>query len=391
MSENNNKKYKYPVEELDKIIEQIQQGIMPMLDEDMETEVELRYKELTSDEDDEDDDDIDSSAREKNQRVSQKIESERRKASRDIGFVIPINEDQKKQIKEEMSVSIVRSDPNSSYNYTDEQGQISDEYKKISQKLSSLKNCYYNPIDYKNAINIIKEAIEYSLEHDHPMMSKEEAIKAFNRGEIKFTYCNIPKLFIGYTKELTDPNILKGIVTGEITMVENTNNIPKHRKSNSTDKPVHVDYEIIDGNVYTNMVDAYTKGSSTPIDAIIDVMKSRSFNRFLFTPQDKDESIPLFDWAQDDAARKYLCDVYKKEYYTIEQMIADINRDNNMELNNELSVKFKGFMNSMKNTSTTNTDMDGGNPATMIKVNPKAEMLEQRLLQSIKINQPKDK
>ena len=53
-------KYIYPVDELDKIIREMDMGIMPMIPDDMMTEVKLRIKEIKSelfDEDDEEDQD----------------------------------------------------------------------------------------------------------------------------------------------------------------------------------------------------------------------------------------------------------------------------------------------------------------------------------------------
>ena len=59
MSEEKKKyEYMYPVEELDKIINQIDSGIAPMLTDEMQLEIKMRYKELQNeimeDSDDED-------------------------------------------------------------------------------------------------------------------------------------------------------------------------------------------------------------------------------------------------------------------------------------------------------------------------------------------------
>ena len=84
MSEEKEPKYIYPVEELDKIIEQMDKGIMPMMNDQLQLEVELRYKELKNMLfDDEDDDDIDAVTREEHREMINKhLEENKRKASR---------------------------------------------------------------------------------------------------------------------------------------------------------------------------------------------------------------------------------------------------------------------------------------------------------------------
>ena len=52
---NEEQKYVTPIEELDKIIEQIDMGIEPMMTDQMSLEVKLRYKELQNELFDEDD------------------------------------------------------------------------------------------------------------------------------------------------------------------------------------------------------------------------------------------------------------------------------------------------------------------------------------------------
>ena len=182
--------YIYPVEELDKIIEQMDQGIIPMMNDQMQLEVKMRYKELQSELfDDEDEDDIDAETRKKHREmVNKRIEENKRKASRDDVYIMKISDEMKAKIREEMSESIVRPNPNDAYNKRDEDLYNDNERRVIYQRLAGLRNCYYNQQDYVNAINILKDAIEYSLSHDYPWLTKEEAIQEFNAGRIKFKY-----------------------------------------------------------------------------------------------------------------------------------------------------------------------------------------------------------
>ena len=135
-------KYIYPVDELDKIIREMDMGIMPMIPDDMMTEVKLRIKEIKSelfDEDDEEDQDV----IEHRRIVQEHLEKKRREATKHDILIIKLNDQQKEDLKKDMETSIVRPDPNSLYNMSDDELYSSEEYKVIRQKLSRIRNCYY--------------------------------------------------------------------------------------------------------------------------------------------------------------------------------------------------------------------------------------------------------
>ena len=111
-------KYIYPVDELDKIIREMDMGIMPMIPDDMMTEVKLRIKEIKSelfDEDDEEDQDV----IEHRRIVQEHLEKKRREATKHDILIIKLNDQQKADLKADMETSIVRPDPNSLYNMSD--------------------------------------------------------------------------------------------------------------------------------------------------------------------------------------------------------------------------------------------------------------------------------
>ena len=196
---NEEQKYVTPIEELDKIIEQIDMGIEPMMTDQMSLEVKLRYKELQNELFDEDDsNDVD--VQRHREMMKEHIAKKKREATKQDVLIISLSDEQKRKLRADMETSIVRSNPNIQYNIPDEKLYSSEELRIVRQKLSRIKNCYYNQIDYINAVSIVREAIDYSLRSDYPWMSREEAVKAFNSGEIKFSYCNMPKLFINYQK-----------------------------------------------------------------------------------------------------------------------------------------------------------------------------------------------
>ena len=393
MEENNNK-YVYPVEELDKIIDQMSKGITPMMSDQMQLEVKLRYKELQNELFDGDDEDIDTEdIKRHNEMMKQHLEEQRRKATKNDVVIIKLSEEQQKQIREDMEVSIVRPNPNSMYNLSDDELYSSEERKVIQQKLSRIKNCYYNQIDYVNAIKILKEAIEYSLANDYPWLSKEEAIKQFNEGKIKFTYCNIPKLYINYQTQITDKDVLKGIVTGEIELVDRDEK-PQKKKVNKDSEEVAYDYNIIGTTDYENMLKMHVKGYDTPISTIIKA-KSTIYNRyslptnnrFSLNSNNKNDEPMLFDWTQEDAGRKYFNLKHGKQY-TVNDMIRDVNLDNDKALNNVLHINASEFMRSLK---TVNNQQTGYSPAiisTSLQPNPEAVQIEQNILNAIRMNNP---
>ena len=393
MEENNNK-YVYPVEELDKIIDQMSKGITPMMSDQMQLEVKLRYKELQNELFDGDDEDIDTEdIKRHNEMMKQHLEEQRRKATKNDVVIIKLSEEQQKQIREDMEVSIVRPNPNSMYNLSDDELYSSEERKVIQQKLSRIKNCYYNQIDYVNAIKILKEAIEYSLANDYPWLSKEEAIKQFNEGKIKFTYCNIPKLYINYQTQITDKDVLKGIVTGEIELVDRDEK-PQKKKVNKDSEEVAYDYNIIGTADYENMLKMHVKGYDTPISTIIKA-KSTIYNRyslptnnrFSLNGNNKNDEPMLFDWTQEDAGRKYFNLKHGKQY-TVNDMIRDVNMDNDKALNNVLNINASEFMRSLK---TVNNQQTGYSPAiisTSLQPNPEAVQIEQNILNAIRMNNP---
>lgn len=393
MEENNNK-YVYPVEELDKIIDQMSKGITPMMSDQMQLEVKLRYKELQNELFDGDDEDIDTEdIKRHNEMMKQHLEEQRRKATKNDVVIIKLSEEQQKQIREDMEVSIVRPNPNSMYNMSDDELYSSEERKVIQQKLSRIKNCYYNQIDYVNAIKILKEAIEYSLANDYPWLSKEEAIKQFNEGKIKFTYCNIPKLYINYQTQITDKDVLKGIVTGEIELVDRDEK-PQKKKVNKDSEEVAYDYNIIGSTDYENMLKMHVKGYDTPISTIIKA-KSTIYNRyslptnnrFSLNGNNKNDEPMLFDWTQEDAGRKYFNLKHGKQY-TVNDMIRDVNQDNDKALNNVLNINASEFMRSLKTVNNQQTGYSPNIISTSLQPNPEAVQIEQNILNAIRMNNP---
>ena len=392
----NEEKYIYPVEELDKIIRDMEMGISPMIPDDMMKEVQLRIKEIKAELFDEDEDEYDEDLAEHRKAVQEHLEKKRREATKHDIIVIKLNDKQKETLEEEMSVSIVRPDPNSLYNMSDEELYSTEESKAIRQKLSRIRNCYYNSEDYINAINIIQDAISYSLAHDYPWMNKRDAMKAFNKGEIKFRYCRMPALYTDYTNQIKDPSILKGIVSGEITLKDINEDVDT-RKKRVPYEPVEFNYVVVGHNQYKQMVDAHNKGYDTPLSPAIKA-KSTIYNRYVIPSNNIFSNnkgnlgqIPdSFDWSRPGAGEAYFNLTHGKRT-TAYDIVNALCAANNNDLNNVMAQNVNSFLSSIKVSPENNQSKAVYNNnmiSTSLQVNPQAAKIESDILAAIKANNP---
>lgn len=381
--------YSYPVEELDKMLEKMSKGIEPMgLSDDFKNELKIRYMELN--EASLDDDEYDDYQTKKEDVLKKQIEKKRREATKNDVIIIKLTDEQKQTLTEEMSASIVRENPNLMYHMSDDQIFDSDEKRILYHKLSRLKNCYYTQADYVAAIRVIYEAIEYSLEHDYPWLTREEAIKAFNNGEIKFSYCNIPKLYINWNTQITDPSILKGIMTGEVVLKTKEESEPV-RKRHVDYKPIHYDYTITGSNQYNDMLQLQQRGYDTPIAPALKA-KNGAFNRFALPGNNRfyvdasktNTNIPQeFDWMHEGAGKEYY-NLVNNVKYGIYDIVRDVNVANNNQLNQVLSTNAANFLRALK-TSGTEAPQPIIQP---LSVNEKSVELERSILDAMRRNNP---
>ena len=396
MADEEKYEYSYPIEEIDRMIDMINRGVTPMMSSQMELELKVRYKQLKKEALGDDDDDIDDSDIVMHREMMKRhIEKKKREATKDDVILIKLSESQQKQLEEDMSVSIVRPNPNLSYHKPDDALFQSAERKAIYQKLARLKHCYYNATDYTNAIKIIKDAIEYSLRNDYPWMSYEEALAAYNAGEIKLLL-KLPKLYLNYQTQVTDVEILKGIVTGEIT-IKDRNEKPDKRVLSKDYNPVSVEYNVIGQNQFNSLLTYHNQGYDTPISASVRA-KSTIYNRFALpnsnmfslnggTQKSSNEPV-LFDWMKEGAGKRYFKMINGRED-TVGDFIRSINNDNDNLLNNVLNSNAVEFMRSLKYAADQNQGYE--RPAiisTSLQVNPEAAQFEQNVLNAIRATNP---
>ena len=112
--------YTFPIEDLDHLIDQLNQGIKPAVPEEMLFEARIRYKELQNELFDGEDEEVSAAdIKRHNELLKQKIESDRRKAHKENIKIAKISEKQKAKLMEAVSTSLVRP-TYSNYNKTDE-------------------------------------------------------------------------------------------------------------------------------------------------------------------------------------------------------------------------------------------------------------------------------
>lgn len=392
--EDEENKYLYPVEELDRMIREMDEGIELMLNDQLILEIEMRRRETAEECGFKYDEDESDYIKQKHQEIMREhMKQQAHKAHRNDVMYIQLKDDQKQKLREEMESSFIRTDPTLIYNLSDDQIYSSAEEKLILEKLSKLRVGYFNQFEFQNAINTIMTAIEYSLEHDYPWMSKEDAITAFNEGRIKFTFCQIPQLFLNFRTPVKDPNILRGVITGEVELVDKNEKtyVPKDY---SDCEYIDMPYGVISKEEEDFYVAAHRRGQFTPLGPVIQ-SRNTIYNRFAPAEVinkkdnkylglcDKNGDPVAFDWTQENAHNRY--DLFRKgKTYDIDMLMADVNRVNN-GVNKEVIMNMKSYLMAINSTSLTHEDkpevQDGYR-----QQNPEVIKTEQSILQKIQMN-----
>lgn len=362
--DNEENKYLFPVEELDKYITQIDEGIEIFADEKLLIEIELRRKELANKLFGGSEEETAYQRQLHQEMMREHIKQQAKKAKRDDVLVIELNEDQKRAVRESVETSIVRPDPNLPYNMSADELYESAEHKLLMEKVGKIRVQYFNQADYQVAINVIMQAIEYSLTHDYPWMSKDEAIRAFNEGRIQFTGCQIPKLFINFRTQIKDPNILKGVVEGNVELVDRNDNT--YQRKNYDDSPlVPMPVSVFSKEEEQYYMDAHRRGEFTPLSGIIQ-SKNTIYNRFaplsvastkknkFIGLTDKDDNPITFDWTQDNAHEKYMM-LRDNKPFDISMMMSLVNQQNH-GVNPQIAANMQAYIRAINSTSLTSEE-----------------------------------
>jgi hypothetical protein len=344
-------KFENAPELLDQWIDAIEHGATLMLTDDQKREIEIRKRqrlEETSDDYITDDDEEFQELVKEHSRVVQSHKV-------DMGGNVEWRElppELIAEIEDGVDTVYVRTEPLSDYNKSDDELYHDQEQQLIMAKLSRIRNVYYDAISFRAAMLVIKEAIEYSLRNDYPWMPYEKALEDFNSGRIKYSGI-IPKLYLGFgDKQVTDPKILAGIVSGEIEIVdkeESDAQLERERKRKRKKEkvvPVIVDYDVVDKDDYENWVRLHNQGYDTPIS--ICMKGSGSVFDRLSAPSIRSEPTAepeTFDWLQEDAGYLYYCKKHGINPYPLTRLISDINKDNDGNLRPVFQENMTAFLN----------------------------------------------
>lgn len=387
-------KYSIPLDDLDKLVKmKYNEGKSLMIPDALMREVDLRYQEWLHKDDDEDDEDYDENDEfhrmlKKHEEAMELIEEQRHSShSRNI-MILELSAEEKQRLEDDMSGVFVRQDPNSTYNLSDEDISDDAERREIYRRLQTVSKVYYTQEDYQNAIEIIREAIEYSLRHDYPWMSFDEALARYKAGKIRYTYAPIPVLYIDYNTQITDPKILAGIVDGSIQLVDQ-NQVPTKKKKRKS-KPVSMEYSVIGPEEHARYVELHNAGWNTPISTILKAC-STIYSRYVmpssFTAlQKQKEKMPeTFDWMQPNAGNIYY------------EMLHDEKTNKSSEIIQALqAANGKGTLSRVLGTSMMEFE-NGWRPpqertfktiSTSLEQNDQAVQIEQNLLNLMRASNP---
>ena len=398
-------KYSYSTEELDAILRKMEKGITPIIPDDMMKEVLLRKRELellrTGD-----DENLEEylSEVEKHKKLTRALKEREHKATKTEAYVYTMTPEQLKEIEEDMTTTFVRENPNSPYNRSSFDSEMSEEKREILIKLSKLRNCYYNQKDYQEAIETIRKAIEISLKTDYPWLSPEEAIRKFKNKEIVYSFGALPKIYLNYITPVTDPETAKKIASGEITLVDKNENRPKKRRRKSKEgvtvevRPVckqEVEDERKMFNAgYDSSIAPMLKGSVNAYGRF-DMPNSGYFHDDIDSPyeREKEDMLSDFDWLQEDAAEKYYNLLNNiDDRMSVYDLLKDIQKTQNIDINPAVGNNMTDFLNSYSlgsseyDNATYTTSRDYAR--SIIQPNQKALEIEEQLLENIRNSNP---
>lgn len=395
-----NFEYSIPVSELDAIIEKMNMGIEPFISDIVRKEVEIRKKELMAEALDEDIDEVDMEEYNRHRaEIRAHQEAQKRKATREErGAFITLTRDKYAQLLDDMSISYVEYNPDCPYHLSDEDLNADAEYLVLKQKMSKLKNCYYNAQDWINAVSIIIQMAKYECTHDYMWLgySGNKGIEAFNDGKIKINPGVIPKLFVDFTKELKDPKILADIIRGDTTVV--THEIDNNKSKNKVkSNPISYPYEVVTGFEYELHDNMKRRGIDTPLNPVIDY-STGIFNRTNLIPTSpifslfnaktkKSDEIQLGNFLSENGGHnKYNTDNDIK--VNAVDIIKEFNKDNNNKLNRSAVDGVNEFIASLANTTVVNKQDARSIENIVDNQNEEVIRVEQGILDAIRSANP---
>lgn len=401
MAEDNNeiKGLLFPVEHLQDLINKMDAGIDVAMS-DLEKMECKKYLQIMSNQlfDEDDDEESILTAEEEARRqelLRQHMEEAKRRAHKQDVMTIKLTPEQRAELEDEMDCSYVRPNPSTIYNKTDDQLYRSAEEKVLSDKLARIRNCYYDADEWRAVVDLIREGIEYELKSDKfaYLGSYDNRLRAFNNGTLKLQI-SIPKLYLNRVTPESDPEVLKGIYNGDITVVERTQVEGVHHKSYKNSELVKLDIPRIGNQEHQYYLNMHRRGFDTPISGAIRA-KSTIYNRYIDKSNDEynkpfgivdSNGVPIqYDWLKLGA----------QEYYrmlhhitpNVEDIVENVQKANGGKLNKALLERMDKLVHTdAKGFSTEKVEPNWISSSVQVKED--VAKIEQKLLAQIQLTNP---
>jgi hypothetical protein len=388
-----------PVEHLQSLIDKMDSGVEVAMSDLEKMEVKKYMKMLSSQLfDDHDDDDTELSPEEESRRaeiMKRQLEEAKRKAHKEDVATIKLTEAQRAELEDEMDVAYVRPNPCTNYNKTDDQLYKTVEEKALSDKLNRIRNCYYDAAEWCAVMDIIMEGVDYELKSDKfaYLGSYESRLAAFNAGKLKLQV-QLPKLYLNRITPENDPEVLRGIYNGDITVVDRSQLDGIHHKSYKNSELVKLDIPIIGNAEHQYYVQMHRKGFQTPLSGAIKA-KSTIYNRYIDNNKNKyDKPFGIVDKNGVPIAYDWL-KLGPQEYYrmlhglkpNMDDIVDNVQKANGGKINKVLGER----LNKLMHTDPRGIVAEEKKPnwlSASVQVKPDVVKLEQELLNAIQVTNP---
>lgn len=388
-----------PVEHLQSLIDKMDSGVEVAMSDLEKMEVKKYMKMLSSQLfDDDDDDDTELSPEEESRRaeiMKRQLEEAKRKAHKEDVATIKLTEAQRAELEDEMDVAYVRPNPCTNYNKTDDQLYKTAEEKALSDKLNRIRNCYYDAAEWCAVMDIIMEGVDYELRSDKfaYLGSYESRLAAFNAGKLKLQV-QLPKLYLNRITPENDPEVLRGIYNGDITVVDRSQLDGIHHKSYKNSELVKLDIPMIGNAEHQYYVQMHRKGFQTPLSGAIKA-KSTIYNRYIDNNKNKyDKPFGIVDKNGVPIAYDWL-KLGPQEYYrmlhglkpNMDDIVDNVQKANGGKINKVLGER----LNKLMHTDPRGIVAEEKKPnwlSASVQVKPDVVKLEQELLNAIQVTNP---
>ena len=388
-----------PPEHLQNLIDKMNSGVEVALTELEKMEIKKFIKIRRSEIFDDDEEDGNLSPEEERHRqelLKRQMEEAKRRAHTNDVVYIKLTPEQEAQLKEDMSSSFVRPNPNTMYNKSDNQLYKSAEEKVLSDKLNRVRNCYFDADQWRSVVDLIIEGVRFELKSDKfaYLGSYEKRIAAFNSGKLKLQV-PLPKLYLNRISPERDPEVLRGIYNGDITVVERKQLNSHSYKSYKNSELISMDVPVISNAEHSYYVQWNRKGFQTPISGPIRA-KSTIYDRYTDDKTKNKLDKPFGICDKNGIPIQYDClNLGAQEYYRLlhglkpnmDDIIDNVQKANGGKLNKILGEQ----MNKLMHTDPRGISTEKNDPAwisSSVQVKPETVKLEEDLLRAIQVTNP---